>query len=496
MSTSINEMDFYNDEKPHDECGVFGIYKNDDDINTIAEVYSALYALQHRGQHSAGICVNDNGNFKCYKDNGVVSEALNVSAVDELPNGKIAIGHVRHSFYNNDINARNKHDNTHDIASVQPLLMRYINGSLAIAHNGAITNIAELHKELEEGGAIFQSNSNAELIAYVIASRRLQTFSIEEAVLKAMDMIEGAYSIAMISPSKLIAVRDPHGFRPLCLGKMKNSYIVSSESCAFDSLGAEFVRDIEPGEMVVIDEDGVHSYTEHCGRKTSLCLFEHIYISRPDSVIDNQYVHNFRMNVGAALAKKYPVEADVVCGVPDSGVSCAIGYANASGIPYGVAIIKNKYLGRTLAMSDSDNLKQRTLEIKINVLKPTVEGKRVVIIDDSVVRGGTIAHIVDLLKKAGAKEVHVRVASPQFHESCYYGTSLPTKDKFISHTVTPDKVCEKVGADSLEFIKIEDLLACADDSKVDFCTACFTGDYPTEIPTEEFVDKFSKKIVK
>ncbi|MEE0858348.1 MAG: amidophosphoribosyltransferase [Acutalibacteraceae bacterium] len=495
MNTDINEMNFYNDEKPHEECGVFGIYKNDDDINTVAEVYSGLYALQHRGQHSAGICVNDNGKFKCYKNNGVVSEALDVSTVNELPNGKIAIGHVRHSFYSNDNrNARN-HDK-HDIASVQPLLMRYINGSLAIAHNGAITNIAELHKELEEGGAIFQSNSNAELIAYVIASRRLQTSSIEDAVLKAMDMVEGAYSIVMTSPSKLIAVRDPHGFRPLCLGKIKNSYLVSSESCAFDSLGAEFIRDIQPGEMVVIDEEGLHSYTEHCGQKTSMCIFEQIYVSRPDSVIDNQCVHNFRMNVGATLAKKYPVEADVVCGVPDSGVSCAIGYANASGIPYGVAIIKNKYLGRTLAMSDSNNLKQRTLEIKINVLKPTVDGKRVVIIDDSVVRGGTIAHIVELLKKAGAKEVHVRVASPQFRETCYYGTNLPAKEEFVSYTAESNQICEKIGADSLEFIQIEDLLNCANDSKVDFCTACFTGNYPTEVPAEKFVDKFSKKLVK
>lgn len=485
MSEIINDI-LLMDEKPQDECGVFGIYKNDEEINTIAEVYSGLYALQHRGQKSAGICVNDNGNFKCCKNNGLVSEAFSPDSLEELPNGKIAIGHVRHSGYKSD---------KLDFAAVQPLLMRYIKGSLAIAHNGAITNKAELHKELEEGGAIFQSNSNAELIAYVIASRRLQTFSIEEAVLKAMYMIEGAYSIVMISPSKLIAVRDPNGFRPLCLGKMKNSYIVSSESCAFDSLGAEFIRDVKPGEMVVIDEDGVHSYTDHCGQKTSACIFEQVYVSRPDSVLDNLCVHNFRMNVGATLAKKYPVEADVVCGVPDSGVSCAIGYANASGIPYGVAIIKNKYLGRTLSM-DKNNLKKRTFEIKINVLKTAVEGKRVVIIDDSIVRGGTIAHIVDILKKAGAKEVHVRVASPQFKAPCYYGTSLPSKEDLISIKMTSEELCNKIGADSLEFISGDDLLACAKDSNVEFCTACFTGEYPTEIPEVEFVDKFSMKIRK
>lgn len=473
--------------KPQDECGVFGIYKNDDDINTVAEVYSGLLALQHRGQQSAGICVNDNGTFKCFKNNGLVSEALTVEGLDELPNGKIAIGHVRHSIYTRD---------KHDFAAVQPLLMRYINGSLAIAHNGAITNRAEIHKLLEQGGAIFQSNSNAELIAYVIASNRLQTFSIEEAVLKSMDMLEGAYSMVIISPSKLIAVRDPNGFRPLCIGKMKNSYIVSSESCAFDSLGADFVRDVQAGEMVVIDENGLHSYTEHCSDKTSMCIFEPIYISRPDSVIDHQCVHNFRMNVGAALAKAYPVEADVVCGVPDSGVSCAIGYANATGIPYGVAIIKNKYIGRTLSMEGSNNLKKRTLEIKINVLKPTVEDKRVVIIDDSIVRGGTMAHIVDLLKKAGAKEVHVRVASPEFHETCYYGTSLPAKDQLISHKLSKQQLCEKINADSLEFISLQDLKSCATDNSVNFCTACFDGNFPTEVPTEQFEDKFSKKIKK
>jgi len=314
--------------------------------------------------------------------------------------------------------------------------------------------------------------------------------------LSAMDMLEGSYSMVMISPTRLIAVRDPQGFRPLCIGKIKNSYLVSSESCAFDSLGAEFVRDVKPGEMVVIDKNGLHSYTDRCGEETSMCIFEPIYISSPDSVLNGQCVHNFRMDVGAALAKEYPVDADVVCGVPDSGVSCAIGYANASGIPYGVAIIKNKYLGRTLSMSGSERLKERTLEIKINVLKPTVEGKKVVIIDDSIVRGGTIAHIVDLLKKAGAKEVHVRVASPQFCETCYYGTSLPAKEQLISHRLSKEQLCEEINADSLEFVKLEDLLACAKDTSIDFCTACFNGEFPTKVPAEKFEDKFSKKIKK
>lgn len=480
--SKVAEFNALNDEKPREECGVFGIYRNDD-IDAVVEVCSGLYSLQHRGQLSAGICVNDNGNFKCLKNSGVISEAFRSNALEELPNGKIAVGHVKHSV--------RKFEET-ELISGQPLLMRYKYGSLAIAHNGDITNKAKLYEKLKESGSIFQSNSNAELISYIIAGERIEADTIEEAVLRTMDKLEGAYSMVIVSPSKLIAVRDPHGFRPLCLGKMKNSYMVSSESCAFDSLGAEFVRDIKPGEVLVIDESGVHSYTEHCGEKTSMCIFEHIYVARPDSVLDNQSVHMFRMNVGKVLAEKYPVEADIVCGIPDSGVSCAIGYAAASGIPYGIAIIKNKYLGRTLSM-DSDSLRKRTLEIKINVLKPTVCGKRVVIIDDSIVRGGTMAHIVELLKKAGAKEVHVRVASPPFKNSCYYGTSLPESEKLVANRMTTDELRQKIGADSLEYISVEDLLGCADSSDVNFCCACFSGDYPIGKP-EEFFDKYSTKI--
>lgn len=483
--SKVAEFNAFEDEKPREECGVFGIYRNDDDVDSVVEVCSGLYSLQHRGQLSAGICVNDNGSFKCCKNSGVISEAFRSNALEELPNGKIAIGHVKHSV--------RKFEET-ELISGQPLLMRYRYGSLAIAHNGDITNKKTLYKKLKESGSIFQSNSNAELISYIIAGERIKADSIEDAVLRTMDKLEGAYSMVIVSPSKLIAVRDPHGFRPLCLGRMKNSYMISSESCAFDSLGAEFVRDIKPGEVLVIDESGIHSHTEHCGGRTSMCIFEQIYVARPDSVLDNQSVHMFRMNVGRVLAEKYPVEADIVCGIPDSGVSCAIGYAAASGIPYGIAIIKNKYLGRTLSM-DSDSLRKRTLEIKINVLKPTVCGKRVVIIDDSIVRGGTMARIVELLKKAGASEVHVRVASPPFKNSCYYGTSLPESEKLVANRMTADELRQKIGADSLEYISVEDLLICADSSDVNFCCACFSGDYPIGKP-EEFFDKYSRKIQK
>lgn len=481
MNSELLENSY--DDSVHEECGVFGIYRNDD-IDIVGEVYNGLYALQHRGQESAGIAVNVGGDFKCVKDRGMVFEALNEKSLQTLENGKIAIGHVRYSF-----------SEPLDRAGVQPLVMRYIKGALAIAHNGAITNIAKLHKFLEEGGAIFQSNSNAELIAYVIASQRLKTSSIEDAVLNAMEMIEGAYSLVISSPSKLIAVRDVHGFRPLCIGKMGNSWLVSSESCAFDSLGAEFVRDVMPGEMIVIDEDGIKSYKNKCGKKSSLCMFEHVYIARPDSVIDGLSVHMFRMQAGVCLAREYPVEADLVCGVPDSGVSSAIGYSQESGIPFGSAIIKNKYIGRTIARQQQ-SFNKRLVEIKINVLKAAVEGKRIIIIDDSIVRGTTCAHIVKLLKDAGAKEVHMRIASPPFLNPCHYGTDIRSVETLIARRMSADELCKSIGADSLGYLSMESFRKITKGSKTDFCTACFTGEYPTEIPTEFYEDKFSKKIKK
>lgn len=471
--------------KGREECGVFGIYKSDENIDIVGEVYNALYTLQHRGQEGAGIAVNNNGEIKCVKNQGMVSEALPAKALKNLGGGKIAIGHVR---YHADADPR-------DIAGVQPLVMRYIKGSLAIAHNGSITNDAKLHKSLEQGGAIFQSNSNAELIAYVIASNRLETNSIEDAVLKTMEAVEGSYSIVMSAPSKLIAVRDKHGFRPLCIGKMGSSWMVSSESCTFDSLGAQFVRDVEPGEMVVIDEDGIKSYKQQTQVKSSMCLFEHIYISRPDSVIDGMSVHQFRVNAGIALAKRYHIEADLVCGVPDSGVSSAIGYSQQSGIPYGMAIIKNKYIGRTIA-STKENFNKRLVEIKINVLNAAVKGKRVIVIDDSIVKGVTSRHIVKMLKEAGAKEVHMLVSSPPFYNTCHYGTDIRSEDSLVARKFNSEEFRDELGADSLGYLDVECINELAPDSKLGFCTACFTGEYPAPIPTEVYEDKSRKKIKK
>lgn len=391
--------DLFIEDKIHDECGVFGIFGNDT-TDIIDETYLALYALQHRGTLGAGIAINDNGNMSVVKGFGVVPEALPEKELSRLKKAKIALGHVRHTT------ASVANDRT----SIQPLLMRYVNGQLSLALNGALTNYSELREHLHRGGAIFQSNSDIEVIAYIIAQERLETASIEEAVLNAMDKIKGAYSMVMMAPSRLIGVRDPRGFRPLCIGKLGENYIITSESCVFDSLGGEFVRDVEPGEMVVIDDEGVHSYKNNCGGKTSLCLFEFVYFARPDSVLDGMCVNIARQRAGIELAKEHPVEADMVCAVPDCGIDAAIGYSMQSGIQYGVGLVKNRFIGR--AHNNRKKHAQYNLRIKLNAMKSNVQGKRIVLIDDSIVKGETSKHIVSMLKKAGAKEVHLRISSP------------------------------------------------------------------------------------
>ena len=478
----IEEKDLYIPESPQDECGVFGIYANDKEVDCVLETYKALYALQHRGQESAGIVVNSGGEMKCLKNVGTVSEVFSAEELDELPKGSIAVGHVCYSPGKRLLPE-----------ATQPLLMRYIKGSLALAHNGALTNVAQLHKKLEQGGAIFQSSSNAELIAYVIASLRLNYPTIEETVVNAMHELEGAYSLVLTSPSMLIGVRDPNGFRPLCIGKKGSSYMISSESCAFDSLGAEFIRDVEPGEVVVIDENGIRSFKDNCGDKSSLCLFEYVYVARPDSVIDGVSVYMARQEAGRILAKEHPVEADMVCGVPDSGLSAALGYSIESGIPYGIALIKNKYIGRTFAkrkISERENV----LKIRLNVLKAAVEGKRIIIIDDSIVHGATCAYIVKLLKNAGAKEVHLRISSPPFLNPCYYGIDISDRKYLVSNNMSAQELCEKIGADSIGYLSIEGLHSIAKGAKVGLCDACFSGNYPAAVPSEIYEDKFSKKI--
>lgn len=473
--------DLFIEDKIHDECGVFGIFGNDT-TDIIDETYLALYALQHRGTLGAGIAINDNGNMSVVKGFGVVPEALPEKELSRLKKAKIALGHVRHTT------ASVANDRT----SIQPLLMRYVNGQLSLALNGALTNYSELREHLHRGGAIFQSNSDIEVIAYIIAQERLKTASIEEAVLNAMDKIKGAYSMVMMAPSRLIGVRDPRGFRPLCIGKLGENYIITSESCVFDSLGGEFVRDVEPGEMVVIDDEGVHSYKNNCGGKTSLCLFEFVYFARPDSVLDGMCVNIARQRAGIELAKEHPVEADMVCAVPDCGIDAAIGYSMQSGIQYGVGLVKNRFIGR--AHNNRKKHAQYNLRIKLNAMKSNVQGKRIVLIDDSIVKGETSKHIVSMLKKAGAKEVHLRISSPPFKYPCYFGTDIDSTDNLIAAHKSIDEMCAEIGADSLGFLSINGLHRIADECKIDFCDACFSGNYPIDASRQSHEDKYSKKL--
>ena len=470
--------------KPHDECGVFGIFNNNS-LDTVQETYLGLFALQHRGQISCGIAVNNNGEFTSHKELGLVPEVFTSQVLQKLSeNGKgdIAIGHVRYSP-----------SKSSEFANTQPLVMRYVKGNLALASNGSLINTAELRKELELDGAIFQTSGYLEIIAYLIARIRLKTGSIEQALNEVMKKLSGAFSLVMMSPKKLIAARDPHGFRPLCIGKIENSYVFASESCAIDSIGAEFVRDVEPGEIVIADKNGLRSIRDNCAGKTSLCIFEHVYFSRPDSVIDGASVSTSRQRAGAFLAKEHPVDADLVVGVPDSGIDAAVGYANESGIPYGMGFIKNRYIGRTFIQS-SQAEREKSVHIKLNPLAAAVDGKRVVLIDDSIIRGTTSARIVKLLRSAGATEVHMRVSSPPFLYPCYFGTDISSQDYLIACRLSEEEIRKQIGADSLGYLSLESLHKIAAESKTDFCDGCFSGNYPIEVQQEESADKYRRKL--
>ena len=467
----------------HEECGVFGVFARETtDVASLA--YYALYALQHRGQESAGIAVNDDGVFTAYRDVGLVSEVFPKERLQALGTGSIAVGHVRYGTTGSD-NKRN----------VQPILVNHFKGRMALAHNGNLTNSQELRQKLESNGSIFHTTTDSEVIAYIIVQERLKTSSIEAAVSAAMGHIEGAYSLVISSPTKLIAVRDPHGFRPLCMGHLKDGSVVfASESCALDAIGAEFDRDILPGEIVVADKNGVRSDTSHCGKaEKRLCVFEFIYFARPDSVIDGSSVHIARQRAGAFLALEHPVQADIVIGVPDSGLDAAMGYARQSGIPYGMGFIKNKYIGRTF-ISPTQDMRENEVNIKLNPIRSVVEGKRVVLIDDSIVRGTTCRRTIDLLRKAGAKEIHMRVSAPPFVSECYYGTDIDDKNKLIANHHTVEEIAEIIGVDSLGYLSIEDVVKLADNTQGGFCTACFGGGYPTAIPQDSGKDRFECKI--
>ena len=466
----------------HEECGVFGVFSGQvTDVASLA--YYGLFSLQHRGQESAGIVVNDDGMFSVCRDVGLVNDVFTPDRLSSLGKGSIVVGHVRYATTGSD-HRRN----------MQPLVINHHKGRMALAHNGNLTNSLELREELEEQGSIFHTTTDSEVIAYIIVQERLRRDSIEAAVSAAMDRIEGAYSLVISSPAKLIAARDPHGFRPLCMGKRPDGAVVfASETCALDAVGAAFVRDIAPGEVVTVDAGGIRSDTSHCNTAPkSLCVFEYIYFSRPDSVVDGTSVSLARQKAGAFLAAEHPVEADVVIGVPDSGLDAAIGYAQASGIPYAIGFTKNKYIGRTF-IAPGQEQREMGVNIKLNPIRPVVEGKRVVLIDDSIVRGTTCRRTIELLRRAGAKEIHMRVSAPSFVAPCFYGTDIDSAENLIANHHSVEEIAEIIGVDSLGYLSMEHVVQLTG-SNTGFCTACFGGGYPTRIPQNGEKDRFEERI--
>ena len=452
--------------------------------NVAGSVYYGLYALMHRGQESCGISVNDDGIFRSHKGTGLVNDVFTSQVLSSLGEGNMAIGHVRYGTLS-----------TKGKENAEPVVVNHVKGRLALATEGSLVNAAELRRELELRGMIFHSNSDAEIISYIITSERLTAPSIEEAVNRAMDRIKGGYCLLLMSPQKLIAARDENGLHPLCYGIRDNGqYVIASETCALDSAGATFVRELLPGEIVVFSKDGIKSIKDHCGKRPErMCVFEYLYTARPDSVISGKSVHAARKRAGALLAEAHPVEADVVVGVPDSGLDAALGYAERSGIPYGIGLIKNKYIGRTFIAPGQD-VREDKVKIKLNPVSDTVKGKRVVLVDDSIVRGTTCARIVRLIRNAGATEVHLRSSAPPFMNPCYYGTDIDSCDSLIACHHTTEEIAKIVGADTLGYLRLEDVTKLGEGGGCEgYCTACFDGNYPTETPVK-YVNKFENKI--
>lgn len=471
-------------DKLHEECGVFGIYKRQDEVDVVSTSYYALYALQHRGQESCGMAINDDGVFTKRRELGLVNEVFTKDVMETLPRGNMCVAHCRYAT-----------TGTRVRANAQPFVIRHVKGSMAVAHNGNLTNAAELRKDIELRGGIFHSTSDTEVIAYTITQERLTAPSIEKAVESAMTRLKGAYSLVVMSPRKMVAARDPQGFRPLCLGKIGDSDVIASESCAIAAAGGEFVRDIAPGEIVLIDAQGVHSITTHCGQPSGMCVFEYVYFARPDSVIEGVSVHTARRRAGAFLAQEQPIEADVVIGVPDSGLDAALGYSQESGIPYGIGFLKNKYIGRTF-IQPSQQLRENTVRIKLNPIADVVRGKRVILVDDSIVRGTTSRQIVQLLREAGATEVHFRSSSPKFVYPCYFGTDIDSRENLIAANFNTKEIADQIGVDTLGFLSVENVEQIAKECKLQFCTGCFTGHYPIDPPAAPQKSKFEQKISK
>ena len=471
------------EEVLHEECGVFGIY--DLDGGSVAQsIYYGLLALQHRGQESCGIAVTDtDGPNKVYskKEMGLVNEAFTRSDLKAMEQGNLGVGHVRYSTAGNSTRE-----------NAQPLVINYYKGTMAMAHNGNLVNTPQLREMLAKNGAIFQTTIDSEIIAYMIARERAELPTVEDAVAAAMRKMQGAYSLVIMSPRKLIGCRDPYGFRPLVIGRRGNAWVLASETCALDTIGAVYVRDVEPGEIVTINKRGeLSSDKSMCipKERQARCVFEYIYFARPDSYLEQVSVYRSRLTAGRILCEDSPVEADLVVGVPESGNAAAQGYALASGIPYGTAFVKNSYIGRTF-IKPSQSTRESSVHVKLNALKEAVAGKRIIMIDDSIVRGTTSGQIVKMLRDAGATEVHVRISSPPFLHPCYFGTDVPSEDQLIAHNRSVDEICRMIGADSLAFLKEERLIELSEGLPI--CKACFNGSYPIKPPEEDIRGEFEK----
>ncbi len=467
--------------KLREECGVLGVMAPQP-VDVAGISYYGLYALQHRGQESCGIVVNDDGVFSSHKDIGLVSDVFSKDVLARLPEGKMAVGHVRYGT----TGGSNR-------SNCQPIEVNHQKGRMALAHNGNLSNAGKLRDLLELSGAIFHSTSDTEIIAYIITRERLATDSIEEAVKSAVKYLEGAYSLVLMSPRKLICVRDPYGFRPLCFGRTEDgTYVVASESCGLSAVGAKFIRDVRPGEIIVFSEEGVTSEVmDLTVAEKKPCIFEYIYFARPDSVIDGISVHEARMRAGRILARIHPADADIVIGVPDSGLDAALGFSRESGIPYEIGLIKNKYIGRTF-ISPGQNLRTDQVRIKLSAVEESVRGKRIVLIDDSIVRGNTSRRIVKILRDAGAKEIHMRISAPPFLYPCYYGTDIDSGENLIACSHTVEETAELIEADSLGYLPVSRLGELI--GSREYCSACFDGKYPTEIPSDTRKDKFERKL--
>ena len=471
-----------NNDKLKEECGVFGVY-DFDGHDVASTIYYGLLALQHRGQESCGIAVSDTSGPKglvlSHKGMGLCNEVFTPEDLESMK-GNIGVGHTRYSTAGSSTRE-----------NAQPLVLNYIKGTLGMAHNGNLINTPQLRQELARTGAIFQTTIDSEIIAYMIARARVEQPTVQAAVAEAMKKIKGAYSLVVMSPRKLIGARDPYGFKPLCIGKRDNAYVLASESCALDTIGAEFIRDVNPGEIVTITKDGIQSDCDLCipKEKTARCIFEYIYFARPDSEIDGVGVYHSRIQAGRYLAQDSPVEADLVVGVPESGNAAALGYSLESGIPYGTAFVKNGYVGRTF-IKPGQSSRESSVQIKLNVLKEAVKGKRVIMIDDSIVRGTTSDRIVKMLRDAGATEVHVRISSPPFLWPCYFGTDIPEREQLIAYNRSINEICEVIGADSLGYLREERLSEMVQGLPI--CKGCFTGKYPMEPPTRDIRGNFER----